>query len=70
MLIPRCSLELEIPQMLLHRILHKDLDLIAFKVQLTQEFKPSDHKQRRVFTDFESIKMIRNLIEKKKHLHC
>ena len=50
--IPRRSLELGIPQTSLHRILHKDLGLKAYKVQLTQELKPADHQQRRVFADW------------------
>ncbi|CAB3225785.1 unnamed protein product [Arctia plantaginis] len=52
--IPRRSLELGIPQTSLHRILHKDLGLKAYKVQLTQELKPADHQQRRVFADWEA----------------
>ena len=51
--IPRRSLELGIPQTSLHRILHKDLGLKAYKVQLTQELKPADHQQRRVFVDWD-----------------
>ena len=43
--IPRRSLELDISQTTLHRILHKDLCLKAYKVQLTQELKPADHKK-------------------------
>src|ERR1700712_2636076 len=50
--IPRRSLELDIPKTSLHRILHKDLGLKAYTVQLTQEFKPADHQQRRVFADW------------------
>nr|XP_022920706.1 uncharacterized protein LOC111429121 [Onthophagus taurus] len=50
--IPRRSLELGIPQTSLHRILHKDLGLKAYKLQLTQELKPSDHQQRRIFADW------------------
>ena len=38
--IPRRSLELGISQMIVHRILHKDLCLKAYMVQLTQELKP------------------------------
>ena len=52
LLIPRRSLELDIPQTTLHRILHKDLGLKAFKVQLTQELKPVDHHKRRIFADW------------------
>lgn len=32
-----------------HRILHKNLFLKAYKVQLPQEFKPANHQQRSVF---------------------
>ena len=45
--IPCRSLELGISQTILHRILHQDLCLKAYKVQLTQELKPADHQQRR-----------------------
>ena len=47
--IPRHSLELGISQTTLHRILHKDLCLKAYKVHLAQELKPADHQYRRVF---------------------
>lgn len=45
--ISRRSQELGISQASLHRILHKDLGLHAYKLQLTQELKPADHAQRR-----------------------
>ena len=32
--------------------MHKDLGLKAYKVQLTQEFKPVDHEQCRDFADW------------------
>lgn len=34
------------------KILRKDLGLRAYKIQLVQEIKPSDHKKRRDFADF------------------
>jgi hypothetical protein len=33
------------------RILAKDLHLHAYKIQLTQELKPTDHVQRREFVN-------------------
>lgn len=50
--ISRRSLELGIPRTTLHRILHKDLGLKAYKVQLTQQLMPTDHQQRRVFAEW------------------
>ena len=50
--IPHRSLELGVSQTTLHRILHKNLCLKAYKVQLTQELKPADHQQRRVFVNW------------------
>lgn len=50
--IPRRSQQLGISKTSLHRILHKDLSLHAYKVQLTQELKPADHAQRRTFVDW------------------
>ena len=49
--IPRRSLELDILQTTLHRILHKDLCFKTYTVQLAQELKPDDHQQRRVFAN-------------------
>jgi len=34
------------------RILRWDLGLHSYKIQLTQELKVNDHRQRRVFTDW------------------
>ena len=48
----RRSLELGISRTSLHRILHKDLNLHAYKIQLTQQLKPIDHFSRRVFSDW------------------
>ena len=41
MSICRRSFEFSIPQTSLHRILNKDVSLKAYKVQLTQQLKPS-----------------------------
>lgn len=48
----RRSLELGISRTSLHRILHKDLNLHAYKIQLCQQLKPTDHFARRVFSDW------------------
>jgi len=34
------------------RILRRDLGLHPYKIQLTQELKVNDHRQRRVFVDW------------------
>jgi hypothetical protein len=39
------SQQLEVPRSTLRRILTKDLHLHAYKIQLTQELKPTDHVQ-------------------------
>lgn len=44
--------ELDITTATLQRILTKDLHLHAYKVQLTQQLLPTDHAQRREFTDW------------------
>lgn len=36
----------------LWRILHQDLHLHPYKIQLTQELKPRDHGQRRIYADW------------------
>jgi hypothetical protein len=41
------SQQLEIPRSTMQRILTKDLHLHAYKIQLTQELKPTDHVQCR-----------------------
>lgn len=46
------SQELGISRTTLQRILKKDLHLYPYKVQLTQEIKPADHAQRRVFANW------------------
>ena len=51
--IPHHSLELRILQTSLHRILHKNLALKSKnKVQLTEQLKPPDHEQQRLFADW------------------
>ncbi|CAK9813004.1 hypothetical protein ANTPLA_LOCUS7629 [Anthophora plagiata] len=44
--------ELDISKSSLQRILTKDLHLHAYKVQLTQKLKPTDHAQRREFVEW------------------
>ena len=43
--ITRCSQQLGIPQTTLWWILHKDLALKPYKIQLMQELKPLDHSK-------------------------
>ena len=50
--IARRSQQLEITQTTLWRILHKDLALKPYKVQLVQELQPLDHSQRRDFVNW------------------
>lgn len=50
--IPRRSQQLGISQTSLQRILHKDLLLHPYKMQLTQELKPRDHGLRRTFVNW------------------
>ena len=45
-LIHRRSQQLNISEILLRRILHKDLDMTPYKVQLVQELKPINHPMR------------------------
>ena len=40
-LIQRCSLQLNIPKATVWQVLHKDLSLKSYKIQLTQELKPN-----------------------------
>ena len=42
----RCSQQLNISETSLRRILHKDLRMTPYKVQLVQELKPIDHPMR------------------------
>ena len=51
--IPRHYLELDISQTTLHWILHKDLWLKVYKVELTQEVKPAAYQPRCVFPNWE-----------------
>ena len=44
--IHRRSQQLNISEILLRRILHKDLGMMPYKVQLVQELKPIDHPMR------------------------
>ena len=46
-LIHRCSQQLNIAETPWRRILHKDLGMTSYKVQLVQELKPIDHPMRR-----------------------
>jgi hypothetical protein len=39
----RCSQQLDSPRSTMQRILTEDLHLHAYKIQLTQELKPTDH---------------------------
>lgn len=50
--LPRRSLESHISQASLYRIVHEDLHLYAYRVQLTQELKERDHSERRYFFFF------------------
>ena len=49
--IPRRSHELGLSYGTLWHILHLDLHLHSYKVQLTQQLKPSDHSQRCRYVD-------------------
>lgn len=50
--IPRRAQELGFSQTTTWRILRRDLGLHPYKIQLTQELKVNDHRQRRVFADW------------------
>lgn len=50
--IRRHSQELNLSRGTLHNILKKDLNLHAYKVQLVQELKPTDHGKRRQFVEW------------------
>ena len=68
--IPRRSQELGLSYGTLWRILHLDLYLHPYKVQLTQQLKPADHSQRRRYV--ESVLEQQTLdgnFSKKKFLH-
>jgi len=51
--ISRHSQELGLSVISTWRILRLDLDLHPYKIQLTQELKINDHRQRRVFADWD-----------------
>ena len=59
-LIPRRSLELDIAQTTLWRIMRKDLGRQDFKIKLTQELKPLDHLKRRNFSNWVLAKLEEN----------
>ena len=46
------SQQLDIPRSIMQRILTKDLHLHAYKIQLMQELKPTDHLQRQEFVNW------------------
>jgi len=46
------SQELDLSAISTWRILRRDLSLHLYKIQLTQELKINDHRQRRVFADW------------------
>ena len=49
--IPHRSQELGLSYGTLRRIMHLDLHLHPYKVQLTQQLKPSNHSQRRRYME-------------------
>ncbi|VVC36031.1 Major facilitator superfamily domain,Major facilitator, sugar transporter-like [Cinara cedri] len=55
--IPRRAQELGLSQSLTWRILRRDLGLHPHKIQLTQELKINDHRQRRLFADWVSERL-------------
>lgn len=57
LLIPRRVLEFSNPLTSLHHIFHKNLDLTAYNVQLTQDLQPVEYQLK-------SMEMIRIFIEK------
>lgn len=50
--IPRRSQELGISMSSTWRILHRDLGMHPYKIQLTQKIMENDHRPRRVFADW------------------
>lgn len=50
--IPRRAQELGLSQTSTWRILRRDLGLYPYKIQLTQELKVNDHRQRRLFANW------------------
>lgn len=55
--IPRRAQELGLSQTSTWRILRRDLGLHPYKIQLTQELKVNDHRQRRLFADWASERL-------------
>ena len=64
--ISRRSQQLGLSQTTTWRILREDLFLKAYKIQMTQELKPTDHNQRRTF--FNWILEQKQRFSKKNHL--
>ena len=58
--IPRRAQELGLSQTSTWRILRRDLGLHPYKIQLTQELKVDDHRQRRLFADWASNRLEEN----------
>ena len=63
--IHRRSQQLNISETALRRILHKDLGMTPYKVQLVQELKPIDHPMRFRFTKWASDRLKMLILEKK-----
>ena len=59
--IPHRSQQLNIPKTTLFRILHKDLHLKAYKIQITQEIKPTDFGLRRHFVNWAIQQKLENV---------
>ena len=53
----RRSQELGLSQTSTWRILRQDLGLHPYKIQLTQELKVTDHRQRRLFADWATVRL-------------
>ena len=47
--IRRASTQLQIPRSTIHKVLHRNLQLYAYKVQLLQALKPEDKPRRKEF---------------------
>ena len=60
--IDRRSQQLNISETSLRRILHEDLSMTPYKVQLFQELKPIDHPMRFRFANWAGKKIIHNQI--------
>ena len=67
--IHRSSQQLNISKISLRRILHKDLCMTPYKVQLVQELKPIDHLMRFRFANLACDRLTEDVdFGKKKHL--